>query len=544
MKTKNIKSVFPILLCCFVLVLLVNSFAFGFMDSKILIAKPDYGFIVIDAGSERGIRLGQTFGILHNKRAVGYLEVIKLRPLVAACSIKQLESGFELKENDIITLYRTLHEIPYTYIPRVKEEVFEEPAPDELVIRAKEKQREELIKNAERIAQDIIDEKKKRLVSFNFKNADIVNILRLFSYEVGINILVSDRVEGQVTVNFENVDFEDALDAILQQAGFTYVFENNIYKVIPLEEAKKITVTQAFIPMHAKVETIKTVLTDGNLISDIGRIILDRRSNTLMVVDRRENMEKIKSMIQKLDVRPKQVSIGVKILDVTLHEEERFGIDWSWVKPRADAVTDDTFKVGYFKEIGAIDAVGLFRYGTLGVAEVALLIEALKRRDGTEILAKPLITTLNREEATINIVEKIAYIADVHEIVTDGIVTITHDIEEKEYGVTLSVTPHITRDGDIVLEVKQEVSLLREIIRIGRDIEYPVIMMRSAETKVIIRDGETLLIGGLVSKERRESVRGVPFLSDIPILGAFFRRTEKSYVDSELVILITPQIVK
>ncbi|MCX5657851.1 MAG: type II and III secretion system protein [Candidatus Omnitrophica bacterium] len=164
------------------------------------------------------------------------------------------------------------------------------------------------------------------------------------------------------------------------------------------------------------------------------------------------------------------------------------------------------------------------------------------KREHANILSKPTITTLNNEEAKINVTRKLAYRTDTTNQSQTGTTTaITW--QEKEVGIVLSVTPYINDSGDIIMKVEPTASLLQEYTSTDPNTRYPIIMSRSASTQVMVKDGETLVIGGLITQEMRDTKSGIPLLSDIPILGIPFQKKTKSLVNTELIIFITPHII-
>ncbi|MCM8797970.1 MAG: DNA topoisomerase, partial [Candidatus Omnitrophica bacterium] len=410
-----------------------------------------------------------------------------------------------------------------------------------------EKELEKMKEAAEAIVKEVIEEKKKgkRIISFDFRDVEVKNILKSIAREAEINLVIPpDFPSLNLSINLKDVDMETALDTILRLVDYTFLKEDNVYKIVKVEVAEKKTSSKAFSPQYIQVEKLKTLITDGGLLSESGKLIIDSRSNRMLVVDTPLNLSKIEDLIKQVDVKPRQVNIEAKILDVSLTDTESLGIEWTWVKPRGGASTDDTLTSGFKVDSATGAGKGFFKYGTLDAAEIALVLEALMKRERANVLSKPTITTLNNEEAKINVTSKIPYQTGTITTETGGGTTTTSvSWAEKEVGVTLSVTPYICESGEIIMKIEPTASLLQGYTSDDPKTRYPLIMTRSATTQVMVRDGETLVIGGLITQELRDTKTGVPVLGDIPILGLPFQKRGKELKNTELIIFITPHIV-
>lgn len=381
------------------------------------------------------------------------------------------------------------------------------------------------------------------LVSMDFKDADISSVLRILARQARINVIAGPEVTGKVTVSFRDVTIEEALTAILRVHGYTYTKENTVYRVTKLGKPPEIeTATRIFELNYAQAPMIKTMLTEADMLSRdeagkvIGKIIVDVRSNTLMIIDTPVRLDEIGRMISELDIKPRQVAIESKIVEIGLDELETLGIDWSWAKIKDVAV--DT-------SVSLLSKGGLsLAYGTLGVPDFAMVLSGLEKMSDLTVLSNPRVTTLDHETADINVTEIVAYWTTTeYERVVTGEITRERVWQEKEYGVSLSVTPHIGKDDYIIMKVHPVVSTYRWV---GEETEnpYPAIMTREATANVLIKSGDTLVIGGLISERESESTTGVPVLKNIPILGALFRSSLKEKKQTELIIFVTPHIVK
>ncbi len=544
------------------------------LETKVIHLDSSNKLIAIDKGSEEGLQPNTYFYIYRNNQFIGELSIFKTSRQVAICEVKNLTRDTEIRVNDRIFLlteqeraaieavkkpYLTETPSAETDLKSKAQKIADEEAVkrklDEILIKEKAKGIAEVVKTekelarmkeeAEAIVKEVIEEKKKakRIISFDFRDADIRHIVNGIGREADVNIVMPpDLPSLPITISLKDVEMESALDVILRMADYTFLKEDNIYKIVKVGVAEKKTSHKTFSPRYIQAEKLKTLITDGGLLSSEGKSIVDTRSNKLVVIDVPTNLAKVEEVVKQVDVRPRQVTIEAKIIDVYLTDTEKLGIEWTWVKPRAGASTDDSLSWGFTVDAVTDEGKGFFKYGTLSAVEIATVLEALMKREHANILSKPTITTLNNEEAKINVTRKLAYRSDTATTV-DGTITTAIKWEEKEVGIILSVTPFINEAGDIIMKVEPTASMLQEWTSTDPNTRYPIIMSRSATTQVIIKDGDTLVIGGLITQELRDTRSGIPILSDIPILGIPFQKRSQSLVNTELLIFITPHIV-
>lgn len=555
----------------FILFFLFSRLVFAYFETKIILIEPQNKLIAIDKGNIDGLEEKIFLNIYFQNRFIGELFIIKTGKQVSIGEVKNLDKDIELKINDKLVLFT------YEEKNKMEKEGIKKPLSDE-ELRAKaeelvteevkkreleevflkekakgvaevvkmEKEWQKMKEEAEAIVKEVSEEKKKakRIISFDFRDTDIKNIIKTIAREAELNLVIPpDFPSINLTINLKDVDMEVALDTILRMVNYTFVKDKNLYKIVKIDEAEKKSISKSFSPRYIQVEKLKTLISDGGLLSGEGKIIVDSRSNKMLVVDTLANLDKIEELIKQVDVKPRQVNIEAKILDVSLSDTETLGIEWTWVKPR-NVSTDDTVTSGFSIDSTTGIGKGFFKYGTLNQAEIAAVLEALMKREHANVLSKPTITTLNNEEAKINITSKIPYQTGTTTTeTTGGVTTTTISWEEKEVGVTLSVTPYICETGDIIMKIEPTASLLQGYTSQDPATRYPLIMTRSATTQVMIKDGETLVIGGLITQELRDTKTGVPILSDIPILGLPFQKRSKELKNTELIIFITPHIV-
>ena len=274
------------------------------------------------------------------------------------------------------------------------------------------------------------------------------------------------------------------------------------------------------------------------------RVLVDRATNTLLFYGTESEALSVREIISALDTAPKQVSLEARVVAVSKEAAKQLGIDWSWSSlpqyPRVKHNTDGTWEVGERNAgTGGTSAPGIIRFGR-GPGGVpyefyySAAIRALITDGHAKMLARPNITTVQGHEALINIGAEVP----VPRTATSNSVTTT-GIEYREAGIILRYTPRVTADGSIVARVHTEVSTPVYV----DELKAYRFQKRSADTTVRLRDGETMVIGGLIDSDESRSLSKIPFLGDLPVLGAFFRSVRTSKTETELMIFLTAHVL-
>jgi type IV pilus assembly protein PilQ len=401
-------------------------------------------------------------------------------------------------------------------------------------------------------------------ITVDFKDADIQDVLKIISYKSAINIVAGRDVVGTVTIRLVDVPWEQALDVILKNSGFVYEREQDIIRVTTIENLSREELsTQIFILNYAKAEQVATSVEE--ILSDRGKIKFDQRTNQIVITDVPSNLYKIKKVIEKLDKKIAQVMIEAKLIETLLDKDENLGIDWTLqasgtgssrplVAPFAFGKTYGKTGREYFPKVdtstsdftGSVEngfpyaTVDDFTFGTLSFQNLQFALEMLKSRANTRTLSNPKIMTLNNKEAIIHVGEK-RYIPTYERNSSTGVMEITN-YTEKKLGITLTVTPHVNAQGEIVIDLKPEVSAFLDYDDYG-NVKAPIISTREADTQVMIKDGETIVIGGLIKDVTYDRVRKVPFLGDLPLLGHIFSKSTKTVDTTDLIIFLTVKLI-
>ncbi len=403
-------------------------------------------------------------------------------------------------------------------------------------------------------------------ITVDFKDADIHDVLKIIAYKSGINIVAGKDVDGAVTVRLVDVPWERALDVILKNNGFVYERDRDIIRVTTIENLSKEELsTQLFILNYAQADQVSASIAE--ILSERGRVKFDQRTNQLIVTDVPANLHRIGQVVRNLDRRTIQVSIEAKVIETVLDDDERMGIDWTLQGAASGAtrpitapfVFDNTGGITGKKYYPKVDtasggsfarsvqngfpyaAAADFTFGTLSFSQLQMALEILKTRSDTKTLSNPKIITLNNKEAVIHVGRN--YNIPLYERNdTTGQMEITN-YQERDVGVKLTVTPHVNAQNEIIVDLRPEVSSFLQFDNYG-NVQAPVFTTRQATTQVMVKDGESIIIGGLIKEETVDYVKKVPILGDLPLLKYVFSKTVKTVDTTDLIIFVTVRILK
>ncbi|MDP8224696.1 MAG: type IV pilus secretin PilQ [Candidatus Lernaella stagnicola] len=431
-------------------------------------------------------------------------------------------------------------------------------------------------------------------ISMDFQDADIKSILRIISDVSGLNIVAGDDVQGKITIKLNNVPWDQALDIILRTKKLAIEREGNIIRVAPTqtlttERQQELARQQISIQLEPlAMALIPVSYADANdlvpqirsILSNRGVANVDERTNIIVIQDIERSIKKAKRLIASLDSQTPQVLIQTRIVEATTDFTREMGIKWGGIYyadaghgnptglsfPNSVRVTGSDVSGQQFGEAGATQGVGTSGFGntistipnanyavnlpapiglgsgggvgiTLGSINdtfaLDLQLSALESRGEGRVISRPEVTTLDNKQASI----------------TQG-VSIPFQIRQQgetslsfiEANLNMTVTPHVTADESIIMKI--EIAKNAPNTSIPTSTGDPAIDKKEVVTEVLVRNGETSVIGGIFSEEESRTELGVPWLSRIPVLGMFFRDREQIKKRSELLIFITPRIVR
>jgi len=367
-------------------------------------------------------------------------------------------------------------------------------------------------------------------ISMDLKDADIGNVLRMLAFETGMNIVAGPNVTGKVTVALRDVPWDEALRVILAAHGLSYRVEGSIIRVNTPEELVKMAEAEAASPVGTEIITLRYATAASlkasfeSMISDRGQIQVEPRTNSLIVTDTLERRDRIRRLVEQLDARTAQVMIEAKIFDVRITTLTELGIDWEFGL-RGNSVVIDTPS-----NAGTLTATGRT---ALDAATLQATLQANAADTDTNILSAPRITTLDNQEARILVGSRIP----VNLLDENG----NTYVELYDVGIKLSVTPHVNSVNEITLDIRPEISEMSRTPAPGLEFQVDT---TEASTTLLLQNGETGVIGGLLRRKTESIEQGVPLLSSIPVLGLLFKSTSDSDEVRELLIFVTPHLVR
>ncbi len=397
-----------------------------------------------------------------------------------------------------------------------------------------------------------------RRISLNLVDADIKQVFRLFHEISGLNFVLDPGVSGRVTIVLDQVPWDQALDIILKNNGLDKVLENNVLRIASTQklaqeaaarrqlrdaqelEVEPVTLTRTL--SYAKATEVERVIRNGGILSPRGSVIVDERTNTLIISDVPKKVDPIDSLISTLDAETPQVMIEARIVETSRSFVRDLGVVWGFAAI-ADASRGTTTGNGLFHN--AALRYGLNLPGDGGASTLAfslsnivdsftldIALNTLESEGEARILSSPKIATQNNERAEI---EQGVRIPVVNTTATEI------NVEFVSASLRLLVTPQITAEGTIILDVEVE-NNSPDFVNTSGDV--PSIRTQRAQTKVLINDGGTTVIGGIFVVNEGQSEVGVPWFRKIPVFGWLFKTQNITTENRELLIFVTPKIVK
>lgn len=398
-------------------------------------------------------------------------------------------------------------------------------------------------------------------ISLQFEEVSISTILTMIAQQHNLNIVQSSEISEEISLQLENVSIRDALNAILSSNGYNYYYSGDIIVVKPLEmnvpgELVTKVFTLNYLPPSAAVNAIENILSPKGKIQTIespeeSRVSTNTAIPTqILVFDYPEIIGKVEDLINEIDISQPQLTIEVKMIETSIDNEENIGFAWpASIGARLHGLSTETETGTYTTSQTDAEALaqmqlpdGGWQWGILSVEETSAMMNFLDKKGNSKLLSNPRITTLNNYEARIE-VTTVVPIQTINRFSEGGSVLDIVTFQDEEFGITLKVTPHICENDMIILDVEPTVA---EIIGYSGPIgnQKPITSERSVSARIIVKNKETAALGGLMKETKIETVQKVFLLGSIPIIGNLFTHKTTQIKKSELLILITPTILK
>ena len=406
------------------------------------------------------------------------------------------------------------------------------------------------IKTEDLSKDDLLVEKRKYKgmtpISMELEGADIKNFLRLISYKTNISIYSDPGVSGQVTIKLKDVPWEVALDNILKNAGFTYEWQgDHMIRVTKLDilekekkselEAKKLKeemeplITRIYTISYSDPNSLKTLIKEQ--LTKRGEIDVNKRANKIIVTDVAKSFKKVEKLISELDLETKQVNISTRIYRLNDITSKDIGVYWkgsNTINPAANPTTTATSNLGPNVPSQGIGQIVIATQSQMYSIEAA--ITAYTSTNQLDLVTSPNVTTLNHVPAQIVIGQMVPIT-----MLDNAGNTVT---QLTTIGTKIIVTPHINAEDLIIMKIHPEISALA-----GTTGEVNI-ATSEADTKVMVKDGDTAIIGGLTEVRETKSKYFIPGLHKIPILGLLTKNSSKTMSTAEILIFVTPRIVR
>lgn len=398
-----------------------------------------------------------------------------------------------------------------------------------------------------------LEQRMLKKISIDFRNTPIEDVLRIMADQADVDIIKSPSVTGNVTATLTDVPLEEALNNILAAHGYGYVPGKNMIRVARLSEiasTAETLVSRIYRVTYADVTEVEASL--KKFISESGDLSSNPGTSNIMVTDTESKIKAIDTFMEEIDRITPQILVEARIYDITITDSLDLGINWfagtnttysdgSASSGKLTPFVSSGFSGNLDKASATESAV---RFGILSSkVDLDIMFTAEQENICATLLANPRILVLDNQQATFKSINEIPYqrISD-----TDAGGQLT-SVAFREVGVHLTVIPHVARDRMIRLRVKPEFNVVTGSTTIGgfeNLLPEPIVDTREADTTLLIKDGQTVVLGGLRKKDLSQQTNKVPLLGDIPLVGLLFSFQAEETVTSELVVFITPKIIE
>jgi type IV pilus assembly protein PilQ len=409
-------------------------------------------------------------------------------------------------------------------------------------------------------------------IEIGYIEADIQNVLRTLAAKAGVNLILGDEVTGKVTVNLKGISYEQAMQLIAESKGYAYVNDNNVVKIKSRESLDVEPIEmRVYTLAYAKADDVKKTL--DPVLTKQGKIVVDARSNTLVLSDTPSSLSKLVPLIKSLDTETPQVLIEAKFIETIKNPQKNLGIDWSGTllghqlsasgfvpAPGSSGTQPTSFasdptgtgssgngNLTGFTMIKSLNGGGAWSapYALLNPGNAAIVFNYLNQDTDSQLLANPRVVATDNVKTRISIAEQypipnFAFSEQTASLQISG-------FDYKDIGIILTVTPRVNRNDYVTLDVQPEASSSTQNATLqsggGNSVAIPIINTRTAQTTVLIKSGNTLAIGGLMRIDVTDNYNKVPLMGDAPLLGSLFRNKSLSKTKTDLLIFLTPTIV-
>ena len=402
------------------------------------------------------------------------------------------------------------------------------------------------------------DDALQKLVTIDADDAFLPSVLAILAVESGFNIVTGPQVnqEERISIHLKDTPIEQAMNLVVRAAGLSYEIVGKSFLVAPEKQLEKQVGLNSYVIdlQYTDAATVAAMLENMQ-----AGITIDATGNKLLGVTSPKVLADIKRVVQEVDVPPLQIVLECRMIEVAVENEEALGMDWNRLAS-IQTVISETPVDAYGNPVNTEGTSALsgidpsvrgrlpaqmpffpletrrLGYWSKQATAFEVAIDALLRTGRAEVLANTSVATLNNQEAAIQVVDEIPYVA------RSGGVGVQVQIDQVIVVALLRVTPKINSDGDLTTSIQPELSSIFQFLE-SSDTQLPWVKRRTSSTTIRIKDGETVIIGGLLGVESNKTEHRFPFLGDIPFLGSLFRHKTTSTRKTDLIIQVTPHII-
>jgi len=402
------------------------------------------------------------------------------------------------------------------------------------------------------------------IVNMDYKEADIPNVLRLLARQNDLNIVAGSDIKGNITLSLHNVTLKEALDNILLANGFDYVMEDNVILVKPGDKFyPSLATTKVYRLKYVDAQNLKNVLKDllpeatkiqvlspgfySENIGETGQQVqkddIKKRSSTLVVTERPDVIEKIDEIVAKLDIPVPQIMIESKLLELSPMHNEQLGIDWDKTI-NAALMFQDILPNGDAREYSTLNSdlkgSGSWKIGHLSTGQFNFILNFLKENTETKLVSNPRVIATDNVTSSISVGTTFPIPQINRGLGGQGdIVTFQY----KDVDIALNVTPHVVNNNEIIMYVNPIIEEITGEVVIDKN-RAPITTKRAVTSVITVKDGETIVIGGMIKEDQKTKISKVFLLGDVPLLGNLFRHKSVQKQQKDLIIFITPHILR
>lgn len=367
-------------------------------------------------------------------------------------------------------------------------------------------------------------------ISMTMKDADLADVMDMISREQRVNIFVSTDSNEEVSFSLYDMTLPDAIHAIANAAGLAVEHYNGNYFIVDRDEAGKyapdsLTNVRSFELQYVSVDEMQSLLEP--YLSEYGEITVFSEKNIFLIEDTPEFLRRTAALVRQIDKQPSQILIEAKILEVTLTDEDSSGLDWT-------KFFDSDGGTGEFGGQGLNNPSSAGLFFTYTNDNITLALDALTSQGRVRTLSSPKLLAVEDQESSVIVGDRRGYsvITTINQVTSES-------IEFLESGVILRVTPSVDANGKVLMDIHPEVStgVIDPLTGI------PSQTTTEVTTRMIVPDGQTIFVGGLIKHRVEESQQGIPVVSKIPGVGRLFSRRENNKTNTETIVLITPTIL-